>query len=137
MKNSKKRRLLVVDDATYLLFSLRRLLADMADEWEMVFMDNPAVALAAACEKSFDVILSDYQMPGLLGTDLVRKIKAVTPGAVCLIMTGFEDDTQMLLAMNEVDEVIQKPCRAATLRQAINSAIEGAHDDTRIEGIAG
>ncbi len=137
MKNGKKWRLLVVDDATYLLFSLRRLLADMADEWEMVFMDNPAVALTAACEESFDVILSDYQMPGLRGTDLVRKIKAVTPEAVCLIMTGSEADTQMLLAMDEVSEVIQKPCRVAALRQAINRAVEGVCADVWMEGIAG
>jgi DNA-binding NarL/FixJ family response regulator len=125
MNSTKRRRLLVVDDATQLLFSLRRLLADMSDEWELVFMDDPVAALAAACAEPFDVVVSDFQMPVMDGAVLVQKIKAVTPEAVCLIMTGSETDADMLRAMDEVSAVIQKPFETAVLRQAINIAVAG------------
>lgn len=66
----KKRRLLIVDDATYLLFSLKRLLVGMKDDWDMVFMDDPVDALVAVCEEPVDLVISDYQMPAMLGIGL-------------------------------------------------------------------
>jgi two-component system probable response regulator PhcQ len=125
--HGKKHRLLIVDDATYLLFSFKRLLADMADEWEILLMDDPVAALAAVRENPVDLVISDYQMPAMLGTDLVRKIKAVTPGTVCIIMTGSERDTNQLLAMEEVSGVLEKPCAFADLRRTITAV--GAADD--------
>ena len=137
MNSTKRRRLLVVDDATHLLFSFRRLLADMSDEWEMVFMDDPVAALAAACADPFDVVVSDCQMPVMDGEVLVQKIKAVTPEAVCLIMTGSSADAQMLLAMDEVSAVILKPFEISVLRQAIDIAVAGGGNKPHAERIAG
>ncbi len=137
MNSPKKRRLLIVDDATYLLFGLRRILADMADEWEMVFIEDPVVALGAAREEPFDVVISDYKMPVMRGTDLVREIKAVTPETTCYIMTGSEGDSRVPLNMNEVSGVIRKPCEIAVLRQAISRAGAGccAEDCTLLAAV--
>ncbi len=117
-----KRRLLIVDDATYLLFSFKRLLADMQDEWEMLFMDDPVAALATVCENPVDLVITDCQMPTMLGTDLVRKIKAVTPKTACIIMTGSERNIDQLLAMEEVSGVLEKPCSLGDLRRSISEA---------------
>ncbi len=135
MNSTKRLRLLVVDDARQLLLSFRRLLADMSDEWEMVFMDDPVAALAAACADPFDVVVSDYQMPVMDGAVLVQKIKAITPEAVCLIMTGAETDAG-LLAMDEVSAIIQKPFHISVLRQAINIAVAGGGAEPHAERIA-
>ena len=122
--HEKKRRLLVVDDATYLLFSFKRLLADMQDEWDMLFMDDPVAAFAMVCDSPVDLVITDCQMPAMLGTELVRKIKAVTPETVCIIMTGSESSTDRLLAMDEVSGVLEKPCSLADLRRSINESGE-------------
>ena len=63
-------------------------------------------------------------MPMMLGTELVRKIKAVTPKTLCIIMTGSETNVDQLLAMDEVSGVLQKPCALADLRRSINEAGE-------------
>jgi DNA-binding NtrC family response regulator len=125
MNSAKKRRLLVVDDATYLLSCIRRILADRADAWDMVFIEDPVVALAEASKEPFDVVVSDYHMPGMHGVDLVTKIKTVTPETVCIIMTGSEDDAELLMEIDAVSDVLLKPCETSRLLSAINNAVGG------------
>jgi two-component system, cell cycle sensor histidine kinase and response regulator CckA len=134
MTPSRKLRLLVVDDTRYLLCSLKRLLANMADEWEMYFMDDPIAALVSMRETPVDVVVSDYQMPGMVGTELIRQVKALTPATVCIIMTGSGRHAD-LLEMDDVDGVIQKPCTPDELRRAITETCVGNGSSERTERV--
>ena len=120
MKHVNKRlRILIVDDTQPLLLSFKRLLASMADEWDMIFMEDPIAALDVARNNPVDVVLSDDHMPEMRGSELVKQIKFVTPETICLLMTGAQDDVERLEMMPEVSRVIQKPFPITELRHII------------------
>ena len=47
-------------------------------------------ALALLVEREFDIILTDVSLPGMSGTDLARKLLAVTPERWVVLFSGYE-----------------------------------------------
>jgi Response regulator containing CheY-like receiver, AAA-type ATPase, and DNA-binding domains len=70
------------------------------------------------------MVLTDVQMPGGNGIDLLREIKRNDPNAVVLIMTGFGDKETVLEALRaDADDFIQKPVNLLQLQTAIEKAL--------------
>jgi two-component system response regulator AtoC len=70
---------------------MNRFLSDLFNEegYEVtVAFDGPS-ALDRYREENFDIVLSDLMMPGMKGTDLVRRLMEVDPEALILVVTGF------------------------------------------------
>jgi len=126
--NRRRLRVLIVDDSPLLLSSLQRMFSAMSDTWEMIFSGDPVAALDLVRENPVDVMITDYEMPVMLGTELVKRILAVSPTTVCLMMTGSEGNAEMLRDIDNVAGVLLKPCPIAELRQAIRDA--GARGST-------
>lgn len=83
-----KGNLLVVDDDA----NIRRILREML-LMESYQVKEAADGLAAMSEieqnpGSFDVVLTDIQMPGLNGLDLINRIKAFDDTIICVIISG-------------------------------------------------
>ena len=116
---NNRRRFLIVDDTKPLLLSFKRLLASMADEWNMIFMEDPIAALDEARNNPVDVVLADYHMPEMRGDELVKQIKSMSPETICLLMTGAQDEAKRLEMMPEVSRVIQKPFPIKELRHIV------------------
>lgn len=83
---STKPRVLVVDDDPQVLKSLERLLQD---ECDVRCVESPAEALSLATSASFEVILTDYKMPQMTGSEFAQAVKQqVTPVPYMLLLTG-------------------------------------------------
>lgn len=46
-----------------------------------------------------DVVLMDINLPGMLGTDCVRRLKAVAPGIPVLMLTVYDDNEQIFKSL--------------------------------------
>jgi len=122
MHNNTRHRALIVDDSPYLLMSLKRLLAGMSDAWEILFSDSPVAALELMREEPVDVLITDQQMPVMIGSELVHKIHQLCPKTTCIIMTGSDQDADQLRKDQDVKGVLLKPCTSAEMRSAIINA---------------
>jgi DNA-binding NtrC family response regulator len=80
---------LVVDDEEPIRRALARLLTARGFRVD-VAVDGPA-ALDFLEKHDPDVLLSDLQMPGMSGIDLLKRAKAIHPSLVVVIMTAFAD----------------------------------------------
>ena len=80
-------RVLVVDDEPDLRLGLRLLLAGRG--FAVVEAASGAEALAAFDRAGADVVLTDLQMPGMSGADLLVEIKRRAPGTIVAVLTGF------------------------------------------------
>ncbi len=92
-------RLLLADDHAAFRDGLRALLATIGDievTGEAATGDE-AVARAAALQP--DVVLMDLNMPGLDGIEATRRIVGTSPHIAVLVLTMYEDDESVLLAM--------------------------------------
>jgi putative two-component system response regulator len=71
-----KRRVLFVDDEQRVLDGLRRILRGQRDHWEMSFADGVDAALETLGQAPHDAIVSDINMPGKNGFDLLKAVRA-------------------------------------------------------------
>lgn len=125
------KRIMLVDDERNVLYSLERLLA--SSECEVECFTDPEQALVRAHTATFDLIISDYRMPGMDGVELLRRLKAMQPDAMRIILSAYGDRQDILDAINEAEiyRYISKPWEALDLKQTIDSAL--MHRETLVE----
>jgi signal transduction histidine kinase len=81
-------------------------------------------ALDCYTSQPVDLVLTDIQMPGGSGIDLLREIKKTDPNALVLVMTGFGDKETVLEALRaDADDFIQKPVNLLHLQTTIEKAL--------------
>jgi signal transduction histidine kinase/ActR/RegA family two-component response regulator len=113
-------RVLIVDDeadmADMLSIGLERL------GFQAVAVQSPLAALAALKEDpaAFDTLLTDQQMPQMLGTDLIREAKRLIPSLRAVLCTAHaEGMTETDAIRLGADTVIYKPVEIQTVASAV------------------
>ena len=85
-------RILVVDDNALMRRSLRTLL-ESKDHWKVCGeAANGKEAVAKFDKNEFDVIVLDFQMPGMNGLDTAKQIALRSPGTPILMVTLHHSD---------------------------------------------
>jgi CheY-like chemotaxis protein len=117
-------RILLVDDHAEVRSTTAAVLADLGHE--IVEAANGADALASleAGECDFDLLISDYAMPHLSGTDFLRQARKLCPGVPALIITGYAE-AEAIDGRPEGVEVLQKPFTQSKLESALSRVIAG------------
>jgi two-component system alkaline phosphatase synthesis response regulator PhoP len=82
------RKVLVVDDEFHIVQVVAIKLRN--NGFEVLTADNGADAYALACEHKPDIMITDYQMPGLTGLELIEKLRATpeTTSIPVIMLTG-------------------------------------------------
>jgi len=116
--------LLLVDDEPNILSSLGRLLR--RERYKLFTASNGDEALAIVDREKIDLIIADGRMPGLSGTELLQKVKAVHPEVVRIILSGYTDAGEVARAINEgeVYRFILKPWNDDELKITLRRALE-------------
>lgn len=84
----------VVDDDQGILRSLEYLL-ESADYAVRVFTSGTAL-LDSGCLPEIDCLISDIDMPGMDGFELLRLVQAARPGLPTILITGYPDALKQL-----------------------------------------
>lgn len=115
-------RILLVDDEPNVLRSLLRILRD----FEVTTFSSGEDALSAARETPFDVVISDYRMPGMNGVEFLIFFRAIQPDAIRMILTGYADLNGIQQAINDagVFRFINKPWNPLEVVNAISRGLE-------------
>ncbi len=125
-------KLLLVDDNPMVLEMLRAALAPMAT---VATSTDGADALLKAIDDPPDLLVSDFQMPGLDGHQLMEKLRgrAATSKTTVLLMASKPDITDRLKALSiTVEDYVEKPF---FLREAV-SRIKRTIDRIALEKMA-
>jgi DNA-binding NtrC family response regulator len=77
-------------------------------------------------KRCFTVIVSDYRMPDIDGVALLNQAASACPRIAPIMLSGDAEAQVMSRAVPTLRQLIAKPCDAATLRDAIQGAIEVA-----------
>jgi FixJ family two-component response regulator len=115
----------VVDDDHSVLQSLEYLL-ESADYGVRLFV-SAAAFLDSGCLAEVDCLISDVDMPGMDGFELLRVVAAVRPGLPTILVTGYPDRLKRLPSFNaRKQRTFTKPFQGAELLAAVNDAIRVA-----------
>ncbi len=82
------KKILVVDDNEMLCRLACEILC--TEGYRAVPASNAAEALRALEEEEFDLLVTDYQMPGMSGLELARAVRDRNPHFPIIVMTAFE-----------------------------------------------
>ncbi len=119
----EKIKVLIVDDEDSICDQIRILLN--REGYEGHSASSGEAALAKMEEMDFPVVLTDYNMPGINGITLLKKIKMHKPNTHVLMMTAFGSLETAVEAINEgVFSFIIKPYLNPVLLKQLERATE-------------
>lgn len=125
MTDVRTRVLVVEDDADTAGFV--RTVLERRGGMDVVVAGDAMSALAEVARQAPDVILTDIQMPGMSGLELLGELRARAPGVPVAVMTAFASVDYAVEALRrDADEFLVKPVAAATLLERVTAlAAEG------------
>jgi CheY-like chemotaxis protein len=124
--------ILVVDDeADVELLFRQQFRRDLrAGRFTMDFAQSASMALqriAEARDQSLILILSDINMPGMSGLELLPKAKAMRPDVPIIMITAYGDaETKRQALANGAEALLTKPIDFGMLRGEIETRVERA-----------
>lgn len=120
-------RVLFVDDESLVLKGLSRALHYNFDITTSYSASEASILLGRS--SSFDVVVTDYDMPGEDGIDMIERVAADHFATRFILLTGNHDPTVRARAeaSPHVFEFLQKPAGVNEVTDAINAAIKSMH----------
>jgi len=101
-----------------------------AGRFSMEFAQSASAALQSisdASDASLILILSDINMPGMSGLELLPKAKAVRPDVPVIMITTYGDaETKQKTLESGADALLTKPIDFVMLRNEIDTRVERA-----------
>jgi len=122
MEDIKKRQVLFVDDEQLVLKGLQRMLRSMRREWDMHFVTSGQAAMDIIDRHPIDAVVTDMQMPGMDGVQLLAEIMDRHPDIVRIILSGQLDQEMILQTVRSAHQHLAKPCDADLLKSTLAQA---------------
>ena len=123
----QKPAVLFVDDEVHIVSLLKIMLRSDCD---VVSAISGAAALDIIQSRKIDVIVSDQRMPGMTGTELLAKVRRLSPGTMRILLTGYSDLAAMVGSINdgEIFRFVSKPWDKDEIRAIVKDAAEAARN---------
>lgn len=113
--------ILYVDDDEMVAFLMERLLR--REGYRVTVFTDALLALAAVRDHAqpFDLVITDYNMPGMSGLDFARAVKVLRPDSPVAITTGYiSEELRAQAPAAGVSELIYKPNTVEDLFAAVD-----------------
>ena len=113
-------QVLLVDDEHELRLTLRALLEP---EFTVAEAANMSAALEELAKARYDVVVTDFQMPGGTGVELLRAMANRFPKIIGILVTGFGEDPEVR-ALRDGGHVLvlEKPAEPEELLARVRNA---------------
>jgi DNA-binding NtrC family response regulator len=100
-----------------------------AQRFEMVFANSAMDALARIASstcRSLILVLSDINMPGMTGLEMLPKVKEMRPEVPVIVITAYGDaDTKRKALEKGASGLLTKPIDFAALHLEIDALVDG------------
>ncbi|MFO7527399.1 MAG: ATPase, T2SS/T4P/T4SS family [Marinobacter sp.] len=117
-------RLLLVDDEPNILASLRRVF--QRENYELLFARSADEALKILEKQPVELIMTDFMMPGMNGSELLRDVRERWPQTIRIMLTGHANTDAVMGSIKDgaVYRFILKPWNDDDIRLTIALALE-------------
>jgi len=114
---------LFVDDDLNVLLGLGRTMRVVEKEWQVVTASSGVEALKMMGQAPADVVVSDMQMPGMDGIELLANISKQYPNTIRFILSGYEQSADALRAANFAHRFLAKPIEVTEIATIIKQTL--------------
>lgn len=121
--SEERASVLFVDDEERILRSLRM---QFRGRYEVLTAGSGAEALQIVRGRVVHAVVSDQRMPGMLGAELLSRVREISPATMRLLLTGYSDMPAIVASVNEgeIFRFIEKPWHPQRLLEAVEQAVQ-------------
>jgi diguanylate cyclase (GGDEF)-like protein len=121
--NPPKGKVLVVDDAPDTLDIIQKLLS--FEGYEVILAATGEEGVKKVEEEKPDVVLMDISLPGIDGTEALKRIRTINPIQSVIMLTAFATVENAIQALKEgASDFVKKPFENEHLIHIVNQALE-------------
>jgi two-component system alkaline phosphatase synthesis response regulator PhoP len=119
-----KKKILVIDDERNLCILLKSNL-ESTGEYEVTTANSGEEGLKKAKETNFDLVVTDFKMPGLNGSQVLNALKDMKPYSPVVLCSVYHDDPSTVTALDiaKADGIISKPFEHKQLYNTIKKIL--------------
>lgn len=121
---SKSHRILLIDDEEQPRIVSQKILEKLG--YNVIAHSRPedALELYSDLPDHFDLVITDYRMPGMNGAELCEEVKKINPNIPIIMVSGFasdfgEDEAKAL----GIDMFVRKPLLTKDFAQLVEAAL--------------
>jgi DNA-binding response OmpR family regulator len=123
-------RLLLVDDDGVNRYTVSKALQRVG--YLVSEVNSGEAALARYDKSDFDLVLSEIDLPGIDGIEVLQGIKQKSPDAIVVLMTEQASVEMVIQALRfGAHDYLVKPCSSEDIRESVERGIENARSLTR------
>lgn len=117
-------KIFFVEDDPVVMSNMRRSLSIMRRCWDMKFFLSAEDAVLSMADNPLDVLVTDMNMPGMNGDELLALTQYQHPRVVRVLMADRNDVDATTRSAGVAHCIIAKPCDPAELGMAVQRVIE-------------
>ncbi len=116
--------ILVVDDDQTMLDLIGSALTSR-EQYEVILAADSESALKHMATQAFDTVISDINLPGMNGLDLLSRINIIDPKIPVILITGYAEISTMQAAIKlGVFDFLKKPFSISELQISVRQAVQ-------------
>jgi len=118
----KNMKILLVDDDEWIRDSLR--LFFEAEGCNLLAFETAEEGMEAVKQQAYDIVISDYKLPGMDGLEFLRRVKEKQPNAFEILVTAYAN-CEIEKEANEigVKDIIPKPFTSEDVETSLSRII--------------
>ena len=130
-----KKKILVIDDEKNLCILLKSNLENTG-EYEVTTAYSGEEGLQKAKDVDFDLVITDFKMPGLNGRQVLNALKDMKPYSPVVLCSVYHDDPSTVTALDiaKADGIITKPFEHKQLYRTIKEILADSAKSRKNQG---
>ena len=117
-EKSRELKTLIIEDDPFVRSTFKLMFEEIG--WPLQTCGSAEEALAVVAREGFDIIVSDYGLPGMSGLEFFQQVLARCPASIHILMSACGDDDIVSRAYEiGLDDYLQKPFTLDTLLATI------------------
>lgn len=113
----------IVDDEPMLGEMLCQFLARTNSDWRVESFTLPGKAIEATQKATPDMVISDFAMPEMTGTEMLEKIRLMAPSTIRILVSGFANPKALANKLSAAHQYLAKPYSLLDIRSKIQKAL--------------
>ena len=126
MNTERKRSILVVEDDSLFLWTLEHFLKQ--EGYDVCPAKTAELALEMAQKRSFDVVISDYHLPGLNGSDMIKQLKSLSPRTKAVLISAYQKEETGGNDGRLLNAYMNKPIELCNLKKVLHDLTSPANE---------
>ena len=117
MSTERKKSILVVEDDSLFLWTLEHFLKQ--EGYDVCPATTAELALEMAQRQSFDVVISDYHLPGLNGREMIEQLKLLSPCTKAVLISAYQKEETGSNDGRLLNAYLNKPIELGSLKKVL------------------